>query len=97
MTFDWVDRLDSLEGLKAPIREYTSASEQAPHDRGGLGGVVWMTGRGKGKANTGGAGGREGGGATGGGGGGSGTMTAGMASATPRRAGVSSGVLDGWS
>lgn len=33
MTLDWLERLESLDGLKAPIREYTSASEQAPHDR----------------------------------------------------------------
>lgn len=40
MTRDWLETLESLEGLKAPIREYTSTSEQAPHDRWGLGGVV---------------------------------------------------------
>lgn len=33
ITFDWLERLESREGLKAPIREYTSASEQAPHDK----------------------------------------------------------------
>lgn len=33
MTLDWLETLESLEGLKDPIREYTSTSEQAPHDR----------------------------------------------------------------
>lgn len=107
MTFEWVERLESLEGLKAPIREYTSTSEQAPHDRWGLGGVVWIIGRCRGKARTGGVGGMEGGGgSTGGGGsgngsgggegtggGGSGVMTVGVTAVTVWIGGIASAIV----
>lgn len=64
-------------------------SEHAPHDRCGLGGVVWITGRAGGRARTGGARQGEDGGRTGGGGSGSvgGKVTGGGGSG-----GVSTGV-----
>lgn len=76
-----------------------STSEHAPHDRCGLGGVAWITGRGSCRVGTGGVGGRAGGGRTrglgSGGGGGLGSTGGGGSSVGGSGSGVkSTGVSD---